>query len=191
MLAKGKRDIFVSAAAWLNVIKYVEKYYLELKVQDITDTNGYYMNVERVNPIHIPTNFIQIHARHCKLGSELIIDEHGKRKVESVFEGGAALVFSQHMNGTVLILLYPYSSKCYSMNENYLIFRKFNSAVNISERDVEKSFAAFLRYSQATSCLTRKSLGDQLFRWRYLINDWKLRWLLLGKIKDLVSVIKP
>ncbi|WP_337842555.1 hypothetical protein [Rheinheimera sp.] len=189
-IQRGQRTRFVSAVAWLNVIQYVEKCFAELQNHDIYRINRYYLTIDRTFPVTTLPNHIQIHAGHRKLGMDKQVDSNGE-KTMVMAEGNAAIVFSQHYNGDVMILLYPYKSECYETNEKYLIYKTFDTATDISLKDVEKAFAAFLRYSKSTSCITQSTWSDYFFRLRFRLKDWTYRKTLWNRAKELIQLVKP
>lgn len=189
-MERGYRTRFISAVSWLNVIQHVEKCFAELQQHDIYQVNSYYLNIDRTFPVDTLPNHIQIHAGSRPLGMEKTIDSNGK-KTTMMLEGNAGIVFTQHYSGRVMILLYPYKSECYGINEEYLIYKTFDTATDISFNDVEKAFAAFLRYSKATSCITKNTWADFFFRLRFRLNDWTYQKTVWNRAKDLIQLLKP
>ncbi len=189
-IERGERTRFVSAVAWLNVIQYVEKCFAELQNHDIHRINRYYLNIDRTFPVDTLPNHIQIHAGYRKLGMDKQMDSTGE-KTTMMTEGKAAIVFTQHYSGRVMILLYPYKSESYEVNEKRLIYKTFDTATDISLEDVKKALAAFLRYSKATSCITQNTWSDFFFRFRFRLKDWTYRKTLWNRAKELIQLVKP
>ncbi|EGM77310.1 hypothetical protein Rhein_2592 [Rheinheimera sp. A13L] len=186
-ISRGKRKRYISAVAWLNVTQYVKRCFKTISESEFDNVDRFYLNINRDYPIDVLPNHIQIHCGFRKLGAEYDTWE-GIRN--TISERGAALVFSQLVNGSVLILLYPYKSEIFEFPEQYLIFDRYTCAAEISEKDVEKAFVAFVRYMQATSAFSNTPFRDFVFRTRYRLRDWRYRFVLLGKLKEMISLLK-
>lgn len=183
-IERGYRLRFVSTVAWKNVIEHVRECFETLENSNAIGT--FYLNIDSSTPVITLPNHIQIHCGLRILGFNA--NEHSQ---DAIFERGAALVFTQHVNGSVLILLYPFKSTAYSFDEDYLIFKKYRCATSINRNEVEKAFSAYIRYAQATSALSPTPFRDWLFRTRFRLNDLRYKFFLLGKLKELISLAKP
>jgi len=185
-IERGARKRFVSAVAWKYVIQHVRECY---KALDVPNAIGkFYLNIDESTPVTTLPNHIQVHCGVRILGLEVNEQLHGQH---AIYERNAALVFTQHVGGSVLILLYPFTSAAYSFDEDYLIFKKYSCATAISRDEVEKAFSAYVRYAQATSALSPTPFRDWLFRTRFRLNDLRYRLAQLGKLKELISLVKP
>lgn len=79
----------------------------------------------------------------------------------TAIEGGAALVFSQAVNGSVGVFLYPYKSERMRRTETHITWKIFGGPEDVTDRQIDAAIADFWRYSRVSSCLDGGSWFDQ------------------------------
>ena len=158
-LKQGATRAYISAVAWKQLEEQVRQCFSVIKGAESAGVFGnFYLNAQKHQ--NQPVNHLQIHCGNRVVG-------YDENKV--ICERGAGIVFSQHVSGSVLVLLYPYCSDVSKTNEQYIILARYSSATNISKALVVKSLKIFLRYSKATSVHGGFTSRDYIFR-------LKLQW---------------
>lgn len=76
-------------------------------------------------------------------------------------EGGAALVFSQGIDGSVCGFLYPYKSERMQRKETRITWNVFHGPENVTNKAIDAAISDLWRYSRVSSCLDGGSRRDQ------------------------------
>ncbi|KVT98499.1 hypothetical protein WK60_00120 [Burkholderia ubonensis] len=76
-------------------------------------------------------------------------------------ESGAALVASQHVGGSVAILLYPYKSEAAQRMEKLIVWRIFDDPLDITPAVIDQAIRDFASYWRVSSALDGGSRSDR------------------------------
>lgn len=77
-------------------------------------------------------------------------------------EGGAALTFSQGVNGSVLCVIYPFGSELHSAPEKNLVLRVFEKPCDVTTDVIFSALQSFFSYSIVTSIFGAPTSRDKL-----------------------------
>lgn len=97
---------------------------------------------------------IQLSAGFNSVGvakSEINDDGIPLKSKKTIYERGASLVFSQAVNGSILIIMYPYKSDLHSRPEKDIILYHALHPDDITTRIIKKCIKNFLMYARLTS----------------------------------------
>lgn len=86
------------------------------------------------------------------------------RKPKHTAEGGAAITFSQGIEGKVIIMLFPFNSDIHKIKEDNIIIGYGINPNNLNERKIRKYLRVFFNYCEATSIISGNNYKSYFFR---------------------------
>ncbi|AQT61497.1 hypothetical protein [Cellvibrio sp. PSBB023] len=191
-LLKSKEDeAYIRRVNWIFFEERIEEYFSSLNNAYNFDALGglYLINNRKSNPIYnikylYKSNFInhiQISTGWRRLNVYKGIVKDGVEKVEHVLESESALVFSQGINGKIMVFLYPYKSSIASVNEENIILHLNIEPHELTEKKISSILNTYIKYCVATSAISFDS--QYLYFWRLwlIFRDFRNKQLIRNK----------
>lgn len=149
-----------------------ENYLGRLHLSTLRDFhNDKFSRVSTMNQAQISAGWRNLGFMH-RLGGE------AENPSKLAVEGGAALVFSQMVNGTINITLYPYKSELAKVKEDNIFLAISMEPYALTEEKIRKYIVNFLKYCVASSAMSVGSYQCGLYRLRLRIFDYRYRSIL-------------
>lgn len=139
-----------------------------------TSRDSYDEKSSRVNTM----NQAQISAGWRCLGFMHRLSVEAEKPSKLAMEQGAALVFSQVVNGSINITLYPYKSDLAKVKEDNIFLAIGLEPYALTETKIRAYIVKLLKYCVASSAMSVGSYQCGLYRLRLRISDYRYRAIL-------------
>lgn len=191
-LLKSKEDeAYIRRVNWIFFEERIEEYFSLLKNSYNFSVFGglYLINRRKSNFIYnveylYKSNFInhiQISTGLRRLYVYNGIVKDGAEKLESVLESESALVFSQGINGKIMVFLYPYKSSIASVNEENIILHLNVEPHELTEKKIANIVHTYIKYCIATSAISFDSKNLYFWRLWLIFRDFRNKKLIRNK----------
>nr|DAI24840.1 MAG TPA: hypothetical protein [Caudoviricetes sp.] len=124
---------------------------------------------------------VQLYFGNLPIGKKIDNDTH----LET--EKGAALVYSEGVDGSVLCWVFPCRSEQKAMPENYKIYKFYKSAAEIDAKQIEDALKFFLIYYRMSSAVFGTSWCERLSYKRINFKEKRIKKALGSTIKTVFS----
>lgn len=140
-------------------------------------------------------NQAQISTGLRRLGVLHARNKKGQYKVSEAMETGASIVFTQGINGKILVIIYPYKSSLAKTDEDNIIIGFDLEPYKITEERINKYFSIFFKYCAATSAISVGSTSLYVFRIWLLLLDFRNRQIqkrkILAILEKILIIVSP
>lgn len=200
-LFDGRRRSFYSRVNWIVAEETIRAAFTEIgeHPETLQELGGLHLRTNRDSPspfagreFYRPLNILnhlQITAGWRLFGfGHLQVGSNSEQQIETGAEGGAAIWFSQHANGSVVVGISPYNSKHMTMVEADFIIGHHRSSASLTSSVVDKHLKEFFRYCRVASATGDQNFMTHVYIVRLKLKDPRYRW---GVIKKVLKVIVP
>lgn len=123
-------------------------------------------------------NQAQISVGWRRLGFMHRLKVKARAPSKPAMEQGAALVFSQLVNGSINVILYPYKSDLAKVKEDNILLAIGLEPYALTETEIRSYIVKLLKYCVASSAMSVGSYQCGLYRLRLRISDYRYRAIL-------------